>query len=157
MSMLTVQANHLREMAYTVERVKNDAVGKLSLSGSITLATAAMDMRDAADTIARLRNTCHDLQHENKELKAENAKLRELCGDLFNRLRDKDEHCGECRSQCEHDAWNFGDPKCVYAKRLKEVGIEVGDAPDEPMSDAARRVFDRLMSELDGDEHAGIS
>ena len=69
MSMLTAQANHLREMAYTVERVKNDAVGKLSLSGSIVLATAAIDMRDAADTIARLRNTCHDLQGENKKLK----------------------------------------------------------------------------------------
>ena len=38
-----------------------------------------------------------------------------------------------------------------YAKRLKEVGIEVDGAPDKPMSDAARRVFDRLMSELDGD------
>jgi hypothetical protein len=69
--MLTAQANHLREMAYTVERVKNDAIDKLSLSGSITLATAAMDMRDAADTIAQLRNTCNDLQREN-------AKLREL-------------------------------------------------------------------------------
>jgi hypothetical protein len=74
--MLTAQANHLREMAYTVERVKNDAIGKLSLSGSITLATAAMDMRDAADTIAQLRNTCNDLQRENE-------KLRELVAHLM--------------------------------------------------------------------------
>ena len=51
--------------------------------------------------------------------------LLELCRDLFDRLMDKDEHCGECRSQCEHDAWNFGDPKCVYAKRMRELGVEV--------------------------------
>ena len=57
------------------------------------------------------------------EAEVENAKLRELCGDLFDRLMDKDEHCGECRSQCEHDAWNFGDPKCVYAKRMCELGV----------------------------------
>ena len=50
--------------------------------------------------------------------------LRELCTDLFDRLRDEDEHCGECRSSCEYDAWNFGDPKCVYAKRMRELGIE---------------------------------
>jgi len=64
-----------------------------------------------------------------ERLEAENAKLRELCGDLFDRLMDKDEHCGECRSQCEHDAWNFGDPKCVYAKRMRELGI--GDWREE--------------------------
>ena len=58
-----------------------------------------------------------------EHLEAENAKLRELCGDLFDRLRDEDEHCGECRSQREHDAWNFGDPKCVYAKRMCELGV----------------------------------
>ena len=56
------------------------------------------------------------------ELEAENAKLRELCIDLFDRLMDKDEHCGECRL-CEYDAWNFGDPKCVYAKRMRELGV----------------------------------
>jgi len=55
----------------------------------------------------------------------EYAKLRELCGDLFDRLMDKDEHCGECRSSCEYDAWNFGDPKCVYVKRMRGLGIEV--------------------------------
>ena len=57
------------------------------------------------------------------EIEDENAKLRELCGDLFDRLMDKDERCGECRSQCEHDAWNFGDPKCVYAERMRELGV----------------------------------
>ena len=65
---------------------------------------------------------------EHRRIKADNAKLRELCRDLFDRLMDKDEHCGECRSQCEHDAWNFGDPKCVYAERVCELKIEVDDA-----------------------------
>lgn len=56
---------------------------------------------------------------------AENVKLRELCTDLWNRLRDEDEHCGECRSSCEYDAWNFGSPKCIYSKRMRELGIEM--------------------------------
>ena len=55
------------------------------------------------------------------------CELRELCRDLFDRLMDEDEHCGECRSECEYDAWNFGDPKCVYAKRMQKLGIEVED------------------------------
>ena len=95
MSMLTAQANHLREMAYTVERVKNDAVGKLSLSGSITLAMAAMDMRDAADTIAQLRNTCHDLQREN-------AKLKQLIRD-YNRVPCLCDHNGVRCEYCDGD------------------------------------------------------
>ena len=59
------------------------------------------------------------------QIDAEHEKLKELCTDLFNRLRDEDEQCGECRSSCEYDAWNFGDPKCVYAMRMRELGIEV--------------------------------
>lgn len=58
-------------------------------------------------------------------LRDQNAKLRELVRDLYNRLNDIDENCGECRSSCDYDAWNFGDPKCVYARRVRELGIEV--------------------------------
>ena len=59
-------------------------------------------------------------------LEAGNAKLRELARDLYNRCLDKDPCCGECRCQCDHDAWNFGAPNCIYARRMKELGIEVG-------------------------------
>lgn len=59
------------------------------------------------------------------EMEAENAKLRELVRELYNRLNDSDENCGECRSSCDYDAWNFGDPKCIYAKRVRELGIGV--------------------------------
>lgn len=55
----------------------------------------------------------------------ENDELRGLARDLYNRLNGIDEHCGECRSNCDYDAWNFGDPKCIYAKRMRELGIEV--------------------------------
>lgn len=111
MSMLTAQANHLREMAYTVERVKNDAVGKLSLSGSIALSTAAMDMRDAADTIAQLRNTCHDLQRENEKLKA-------LVHDMW------------CDGMCDCDEFSRSIGVCVkceygYLERMRDLGVEV--------------------------------
>ena len=58
-------------------------------------------------------------------LRDQNAKLRELVRDLYNRFNDIDENCGECRSSCDYDAWNFGDPKCVYARRVRELGIEV--------------------------------
>ena len=108
--MLTAQANRLREMAYTVERVKNDAVGKLSLSGSITLATAARDMRDAADTISYLCRTCNDLQRDN-------AKLKELVRDMWRDGMCECDERGAC-TECEYG----------YHERMREAGIEVGDA-----------------------------
>lgn len=60
----------------------------------------------------------------------ENAKLRELCRDLFDRLMDKDEICGECRSSCEYDAWNFGIDGCIYKRRMDELGVEVDDGTE---------------------------
>jgi len=74
-------------------------------------------------TVERINDLCLEAICSMERLEAKNAKLRELCIDLFDRLRDRDKHCGECRSQCEHDAWNFGDPKCVYAKRMRELGM----------------------------------
>jgi len=128
MSMLTAQANHLREMAYTVERVKNDAIGKLSLSGSIALATAAMDMRDAADTIAQLRNTCNDLQ-------AENEKLRDAIQVMYDfLLSGKVDQCDLCdmAGTCENHP---APPPCKYDRMeeslmdwLHEQGIEVDES-----------------------------
>lgn len=67
---------------------------------------------------------CDGCEYRASDLEAENSKLRCLCRDLFDRLNDKDKYCGECRS-CEYDAWNFGDEKCVYTKRMRELGIEV--------------------------------
>ena len=63
MSMLTEQCAKLRKVAYEVERVKNDTVG-MSTHDVLILADTAMRLREAADTIAALRNrlteTCHD-------------------------------------------------------------------------------------------------
>lgn len=58
-----------------------------------------------------------------RELDEYVAGLEELCGDLFDRLMDKDEICGECRSQCDYDAWNFGADGCIYKQRMDELGI----------------------------------
>ena len=64
MSMLTEQCDKLRKAAYEVERIKNDASGML-MGDTITLADVAMQLREAADTIAALRNrlteTCHNV------------------------------------------------------------------------------------------------
>lgn len=63
MNTLTVQTEKLRKSAYEVEGVKNNNADLLRHDG-ITLAVAAMRLRDAADTIADLRmqlteRTCH--------------------------------------------------------------------------------------------------
>jgi hypothetical protein len=72
------------------------------------------------------------------EMEAENEKLRELVRKLY-----------ACNGSCHRCVELLG--KCEYEKQLREFGIEVNGAPDEPMSDAARRVFERLMDELEGD------
>ena len=59
MSMLTAQCDKLRKAAYEVERIKNDNIGIL-MGDSITLADAAMQLREAADTIADLRMQLKD-------------------------------------------------------------------------------------------------
>ena len=142
MSMLTAQASHLREMSYTVERVKSDAVGKLSLSGSIALAMAAMDMRDAADTIDGLRTRCQDVQRDYDNLRnamwdRANARaidfmtedeLRGLCSDLYDHIDELKAlirdmwHDGMC------DCDEFGAcAKCEYGylDRARDLGVEV--------------------------------
>lgn len=58
-------------------------------------------------------------------LRDKNAELRELAKDLYNRLNDSDKNCRECRNSCNYDAWNFGDPKCIYARRMRELGIKI--------------------------------
>ena len=59
MSMLTAQCERLRKVAYEVERIKNNNADWL-WRDSITLAEAAGEMRDAADTIAELRLLCQE-------------------------------------------------------------------------------------------------
>ena len=54
MSMLTEQTKELRKTAYEVENIKNDTIGLLTRD-RLTLAYAAKQMREAADTIADLR------------------------------------------------------------------------------------------------------
>ena len=125
MSMLSSKCDRLRETAIRVEIFLEGCTDAIPMD-------THEQLRSAANIIWELRNKLDGVVDQSEriaELEAENAKLRELCGDLFDRLMDKDEHCGECRSQCEHDAWNFGDPKCVYAKRMRELGI--GDWREE--------------------------
>ena len=56
---ITEQTKRLRKTAYEVERIKNNNADWL-FRDSITLAEAAQEMRDAADTIAKLCLLCQE-------------------------------------------------------------------------------------------------
>jgi len=63
----------------------------------------------------------------------ENAKLRELCADMYGFIERMDEDCGDvtfsdCFDYCKHDTADDGCCKtgeCWYEQRLRELGIEV--------------------------------
>ena len=64
---------------------------------------------------------------------AENAKLQELCADMYGFIKRMDEDCGDvtfsdCFDYCKHDTADDGCCKtgeCWYEQRLRELGIEV--------------------------------
>lgn len=69
----------------------------------------------------------------NRELRAENAKLRELVQDMYGFIESTDENCGDvtfsdCFDYCKHDSADDGCCKtgeCYYERRMRELGIEV--------------------------------
>ena len=149
-----------------------------------TITRAVVELRDAADTIDYLRNTCNDLQSENAKLQEsydnlsnatwdransraidfmEEDELRATCADLYDHIDELKALVRDMYTCINHvtgtDAhWDCttcpldGTRECDFEGRLITLGIEVDGAPDDPpMSDAARRVFNRLMDELGGD------
>ena len=54
------------------------------------------------------------VEHEYADLKAENAKLRELVGDMFTTI-----------SWCDIDCYPSDDKKRELADRMRELGVEV--------------------------------
>lgn len=81
--------------------------------------------REAADTIWQLRD---DLQRAN----AENAKLREMIGDVGNTLFSLDiDYCGSCTADnVNHPCpvYTVKGGECLYKTAMRELGIEVDDA-----------------------------
>ena len=65
--------------------------------------------------------------------KAENAKLRELCEDMYGFIKRMDSECGDvtfsdCFDYCKHDTADDGCTKtgmCWYERRMRELGVEV--------------------------------
>lgn len=63
----------------------------------------------------------------------QNAKLRELCADMYGFIKRMDEDCGDvtfsdCFDYCKHDTADDGCCKtgeCWYEQRMRELGIEV--------------------------------
>lgn len=75
----------------------------------------ASDLREAADTILNLRDTAQQAQ-------SENAKLRELCAEMFEAVKCCcGEWCTKTASNCDNN--ECGCRKCYVA--LRELGIEV--------------------------------
>ena len=69
MSMLSSMTDRLRKTADKVENFWHRNNKWLWIDAS-TITRAVVELRDAADTIDYLRNTCNDLQRDNEKLKA---------------------------------------------------------------------------------------
>jgi predicted transcriptional regulator len=95
--MLSFMTDRLRTTASEVKRIKDNNTDWL-WRDAITLDDAVRELRDAADTIDYLRNTCNDLQRDYDNLRKAmwdraNARaidfmtedeLRGLCTDLYD-------------------------------------------------------------------------
>lgn len=109
-----------------------------------------VDMQLVADELdlVVLHDECGEMEPVEYVPRSEVEKLKALIRDMYtciNHVTGTDVHwsCADCPLD--------GTRECDFEGRLITMGIEVDDTPDEPMSDAARRVFNRLMSELGGD------
>lgn len=143
MSMLSAQCDELRKWADQLSERENEF-------GVVVRALVA-SLREAADTIWELRCKCADLMGEREEyvwtrefmdrmakhcgtkdcpslvayvegLEAENAKLRELCMDMYR--------CSDPCNDCPHYNGSSSDFYCRLgigwkARRMRELGVEV--------------------------------
>ena len=105
MSMLSSMTDKLRKTADEISRFRHGTVDFLQLG--VAMADAASQMRDAADTIDYLRNTCNDIQRDNEKLKA-------LVRDMWHDGMCECDERGAC-TECEYG----------YHERMREAGIEV--------------------------------
>jgi len=94
MSMLSSMTEKMRETADKVERFGHRNRDWLWRDAT-TITRAAVELRDAADTIDYLRNTCNDLQLENE-------KLKQLIRD-YNRVPCLCDHNGLRCEYCDGD------------------------------------------------------
>ena len=71
-------------------------------------------------------------EHDLKQLQQENAKLRELCADMYGFIKRMDEDCGDvtfsdCFDYCKHDTADDGCCKtgeCWYEQRMRELEVD---------------------------------
>ena len=107
MSMLSAQADELRELAVQLQE-HGTFVGFGGTTNTDPLMHgAAMAMREAADTILSLRDKAQELQ-------AENAKLRKLV-----RMAWKCAHTGLSCSDCRMVAGG-----CTLQSAMRELGVD---------------------------------
>lgn len=112
-------------------------------------ASVLLDIADMLDENAKLRKRLKasddgckrqadnliDKYHKIAQLQTDNAKLRELCADMYGFIKRMDEDCGDvtfsdCFDYCKHDTADDGCCKtgeCWYEQRMRELGIEVDD------------------------------
>ena len=106
MSMLSSMTKKMRKTASEVERTAKYAA---DWRNSVMLGDAAVELRDAADTIDYLRNTCNDLQRDYE-------KLKQLVRDMWHDGMCECDERGAC-TECEYG----------YLERMREAGIEVDE------------------------------
>ena len=138
MSMLSAQCDKLRETAELVEGHGKVGFGDLIITDPL-MVDAAKELRDAADTIWRLRNDCVELREllnitdesrhfadtRARELFAKNEKLRELVSHMYWCICAGS--CDECE-RCNEEDWDGCEIINVYGSfrdRMAKLGIEV--------------------------------
>lgn len=137
MSTLSAKCDRLRERAEEMRFLAPDPdvpylVPSTKEIMALAMRSAASEMDDAADTIWQLRNTNLDTANENDDLKAENAKLRELVKyTLLCCERDwpceKCPLCGERGASIDVDGREVTYTICKARDTAQGLGIEVDE------------------------------
>jgi hypothetical protein len=137
--MLSAQADELRELAEQLQE-HGTFVGFGGTTNTDPLMhSAAMAMREAADTILSLRDKAQELQAENAKLRAErdhmlalrgiwqenDVKLRELCSRFAEYVsQDRCEGCA-CKRRCDNGEIDECWQRTEIREAAHELGIEV--------------------------------
>ena len=150
MSMLSSMTEKMRETADKVERFERRNSDWLWRDAT-TITRAVVELRDAANTIDRLRRTCNDLQRDYDNLRnamwdRANARaidfmkedeLRATCADLYDHIDELKALVRDMYTCIDHmdGLYNFLDCRnckndgdaadCDFEGRMESLGVEV--------------------------------
>jgi len=129
--MLSSMTEKMRETADKVERFGHRNRDWLWRDAT-TITRAVVELRDAADTIDYLRNTCNDLQLENDKLRIERDEWHLEQVHAYGNWEDAYRYADELKSLVR-DMWDvalhpqlLGDGSHLR-ERMSEMGVEVDE------------------------------